>query len=491
MFGILGSMTAKDYFQDITPAQKSAGMQRPAPQKPVAPVSPPPAPRPMAAPDDYSDDVEQNIPIHRSQEESRGIRTIIAPRSRPGRTTGNVRENLPPSGLRELPSKQRGKWWLWTLAGVGVVVVVGLLLVALRPTTVTISPRLHAIIFSSGSVYTAYPAQSAATGTLAYTVATIDLQDSAQIAASSTPVNTQPAKASGSVTVYNGYSASSVKLIKNTRFATPDGLVFRTPFEIVIPGRKGSTPGSVKVTIMADQTGDQYNVGPTTFTVPGLSGNAAMYKTIYAKSAAAMSGGATGGGVTAGVDPATLSAAVDQLKTDLANKAYAALSTQAGSSSAVLAGLVQLTYAASPTTTQMPGGTIRIDETVHAVAPVFSAVALGQSVGSAVSADVQNEDVTLVPGSGFSSALSGQQPVLGTDPVQFSLSGQGELLWTVDASALQNALAGKNQGAFQAVIAGFPGIEEAYAKVEPFWKNTFPSNPADIRVIMTTPKAGQ
>ena len=90
-------------------------------------------------------------------------------------------------------------------------------------------------------------------------------------------------KASGSITVYNNYSTASVKLIKNTRFQTPAGLIFRVPADVVIPGKQGSTPGQVTVTVFADQVGQQYNIGPTPrLTVPGLQSNAAMYAQIYA-----------------------------------------------------------------------------------------------------------------------------------------------------------------------------------------------------------------
>ena len=72
--------------------------------------------------------------------------------------------------------------------------------------------------------------------------------------------------------------------------------------------------------------------------------------------------------------------------------------------------------------------------------------------------------------------------IFGSNILIFTLSGAAQLVWNVDAVALAEALAGKEEGAFQAIVAGFPGVEEARARVQPFWKNSFPENPADIRI---------
>jgi hypothetical protein len=47
---------------------------------------------------------------------------------------------------------------------------------------------------------------------------------------------------------------------------------------------------------------------------------------------------------------------------------------------------------------------------------------------------------------------------------------------------LTEALAGKKQDSFQAIITQFPGVLEAHARIEPFWKNTFPTDPKAIKV---------
>ena len=62
------------------------------------------------------------------------------------------------------------------------------------------------------------------------------------------------------------------------------------------------------------------------------------------------------------------------------------------------------------------------------------------------------------------------------------LTGNAVLVWNVDAAALSISLAGREQGAFQGIINGFASIQEARARIEPFWKGTFPASTSDIKV---------
>jgi hypothetical protein len=184
-----------------------------------------------------------------------GIRSIPAP--------ARNRARIPMPTPMPRPRKSGSKWILWAIAGVFVVVLGGLALFVLRPTTVTVTPKSHPVVFGETSQLVAYPQGTVATGTLTYTVQTLDINDSAVVQAQGT-TTVAPAKATGTVTVYNSYSASPVNLVKNTRFQTPDGLIFRSPSAISIPGKKSGGPGQVDVTVVADQEGSQYNVGPVT-----------------------------------------------------------------------------------------------------------------------------------------------------------------------------------------------------------------------------------
>ena len=103
-------------------------------------------------------------------------------------------------------------------------------------------------------------------------------------------------KARGMITIYNEYSSSSQPLIATTRFQSPDGKIFRLIKSVVVPGTNnvsGETkPGAIEAEVIADESGEAYNIDATTFTIPGFKdGGTEKHTKIYAKSFKKMSGG--------------------------------------------------------------------------------------------------------------------------------------------------------------------------------------------------------
>lgn len=101
-------------------------------------------------------------------------------------------------------------------------------------------------------------------------------------------------KAEGIIRVYNDYSTSPQVLLATTRFVSADGKLFRTPTKITIPGghyENGKfVPGYLDAQVKADQPGPEYNISPSTFSIPGFAGTA-RYTKFYGKSFQAMTGG--------------------------------------------------------------------------------------------------------------------------------------------------------------------------------------------------------
>jgi len=129
-----------------------------------------------------------------------------------------------------------------------------------------------------------------------------------------TGVKSLSTKASGTIRVYNAYSATPQTLIANTRFVSDDGKLFRTPQKIVIPGAhyEGSKliPGELDAMVEAGEAGEEYNIGPSTFSLPALAGTS-RYTAFYAKSSSPMTGGSKN--QTAQVTEADLAAAQELL----------------------------------------------------------------------------------------------------------------------------------------------------------------------------------
>jgi len=104
-------------------------------------------------------------------------------------------------------------------------------------------------------------------------------------------------KAEGTIKVYNEYSDSTQVLIVNTRFVSTGGKVFRSVSRVVVPGftyddKNKIVPGSIDVNVVADQAGPDYNIGPSTFSIPGFAGSE-KYTKFYGKSSQPMTGGSS------------------------------------------------------------------------------------------------------------------------------------------------------------------------------------------------------
>jgi hypothetical protein len=101
-------------------------------------------------------------------------------------------------------------------------------------------------------------------------------------------------KATGIIRVYNNYSETPQALVITTRFLSSDGKLFRTTKKVSIPGAEyingKLTPNYAEVTVEAAEAGEEYNIEPSTFSIPGFAGTS-KYTGFYGKSLNKMTGG--------------------------------------------------------------------------------------------------------------------------------------------------------------------------------------------------------
>jgi len=104
-------------------------------------------------------------------------------------------------------------------------------------------------------------------------------------------------KATGKVVIYNEFSSESQPLVVTTRLETSDGKIFRITKSIVVPGLtqvgEETKPGAIEVEVTANKPGEEYNIDPTTFKIPGFKGGP-KYEKFHAESTKAIEGGSKG-----------------------------------------------------------------------------------------------------------------------------------------------------------------------------------------------------
>jgi len=138
-------------------------------------------------------------------------------------------------------------------------------------------------------------------------------------------------KAQGKIKIYNNYSLSQTLTI-NTRFQPPSEnvLYFRSTKAVTVPAR-----GTVEIDVVADRPGEEYNIEPATFSIPGLVGSP-QYTSIYGKSFSKMEGGFKGD--VAIVEKDDIESAKNVLVAQLFDKARESLGIKAADEYIILDG---------------------------------------------------------------------------------------------------------------------------------------------------------
>lgn len=292
-------------------------------------------------------------------------------------------------------------------------------------------------------------------------------------------------KAEGDIVIYNTYNASSQTLIKNTRFKSKDGLIYRLQSQITVPGAKMSgtkvvTPGTVSARVIAEQTGPEYNIDAGEFSIPGFQGTP-KFLGFYGKSSKPFSGGGS-------------SNATFATRGDL-DKAKLALTEKLSQG--------EKEYIAS----QVPKETIYVPESVISNDPELSADAV-DAISSKFKVTLKTsytvivfseKDITDLADYNIANKISDSRKqvidsrvisysdyTLGQDKttLSFTVKISELLLGIVDMNDLQKLLAGKDESEIRQILGVNDSIDSAEITFWPLWSSQAPSNPDSIEVTV-------
>ncbi len=310
-------------------------------------------------------------------------------------------------------------------------------------------------------------------GDLPFEIVTVEKTATKSVPAETTETKNDPAQ--GSITIYNAQTTPQ-QLIKNTRFATPAGLVFRIRESVSIPAGTSNAPGSVTATVYADEGGEKYNIGPSDFTVPGLQGSKS-FDLVYAKSTTAMTGGFSGTRPT--VSDATKEAQGAGLQSALEADLRTGMQEALPEGYILVPGSSTTTYESLPDTAGQ-GNTVDVKMRGVTTAVVFPNEALAKAVASQVVGTYSGQKVLFESVDAL--VLTPSAPA--EDTYRFNLTGNATIIWKIDEAAVAGAVAGKTRDSAQVMLSSFPEIDKAVLVLRPFWSQTFPQDPDRIKVIV-------
>jgi hypothetical protein len=279
-------------------------------------------------------------------------------------------------------------------------------------------------------------------------------------------------KAGGTIRVFNE-NASSQTLIANTRFISEDGKLFRSKNRVSIPAAQNGQPGSADLEVAAAESGNEYNIGPSNFSLPGLAGSA-LYTKVYGKSSVSMVGGAVG--EVSVVTQEDIRNAKEQLIKDLEIEAKSALLSRIPPNFMILDGSMETDLLQDNSLVKEGAA---LDEFTYTASIEVSTLAFAKEDGRLLSRHMFEsylgsnekikEDTFHVAYSVEASNMSTGRMILGSDI-------SAEQYVEVDLGEVHSRFRGVPKREIGVILEEFPTLARAEFSLWPFWIQHIPQD---------------
>ncbi len=295
-------------------------------------------------------------------------------------------------------------------------------------------------------------------------------------------------RATGKIVIYNNYSTTPQRLVKNTRFETPDGLIYKIADSITIPGKtvvsQKSTPGSIEVSVFAESAGAEYNIGLTDFTIPGFKSNPQRYSNFYAKSKTPMTGGKIG--VEKTISSSNLEKARATLDSEILQSLTAEMKSVVKEGYTVFEDGYKYNSELVSTVSDSAKNTVTVKERVNFTIYYIKKAELEKYIAQNSIQGYDNLPVKVLDLDKLSFKVDEKNNsganLFGN--IQFSLKGNVNIIWDVNSKELVKKLAGKEKKSLASIVGDDPTIVRVDALIWPFWSRTFPGSEGKIKVVV-------
>ena len=327
--------------------------------------------------------------------------------------------------------------------------------------------------------FTAYPEPR--TNELSFEIMTLVATDETQVTAVGEEEVSE--RATGQIEIVKS-TPGTQQLVVNTRFESPDGLIYRTTEGVEVPGAvsdgDGMSPGTVRVRVVADDSGEAYNVSSgTRFTIPGFAegGFTELFDAMYAEARTEIDGGFDG--VRYAIGDEERSRSRQELQLQLRDQLLEQMHAERPADFVLFSDAVTFTYEMLPPV-EYGGDLVTLKEEVTLRVPLFNVHDFSTYIAAASVPTYSNEPVRIDNMDTFrfqyENTSTRNEDISLLESLQFTLVGDPHIVWTFDETEFKQELAGEQKDALRFIVDEFAAIERAEARIQPFWQQTYPTD---------------
>lgn len=283
-------------------------------------------------------------------------------------------------------------------------------------------------------------------------------------------------RATGKIKITNNFSSEAQPLLATTRFESNTGKIYRIQENVTVPGN-----GSIEATVVADGSGESYNLNDGSLTIPGLKGTDK-----YGKINATVVSPITGGGGTEAVSGGTfIKADEETLRTRAQDEAKRMFSESVDNEKNDIYTFVDGLQIERVTETGLPKvGSVPGEYEYSAVFKVTAYATSKESVTNAILKNIRSEydGITFAPAE---KELSFTDFTLNKENTEASLKAHLEttLAANIEEQKIKADLRGKAASDLKNFTTAHPEIKSLSIMVKPSWAlKRIPSNPNKIHI---------
>ena len=383
-----------------------------------------------------------------------------------------------PSG-RSVPLKT----WLWFGSSIGALAAVAILTsTVFARVFINVRPLVMTTVLPSVALRVLPSAASLDVAKGIVPGEYVEFSDTRSFDAKATGKKVVSAKARGTITIMNSFGPDPQVLVATTRFMTKDGKIFRLEKGVTVPGAKVQggvlTPATIAETVIADQPGADYNIGPADFTIPGLQGSP-KYKSFSAKSVSAFSGGFSGESAVA--TDSDIKKATESATAEMFSSLRDSLKGKAPQGFKIIDGARQITLAdVKAPAVNAPGENF----TIEVIGKVQAIVFRESDEAELIAALFSTSTPRVLSYSKSSLERKSVALDLAKKELSYAVGGNIVLGAKLDGENIARELMGKSAKAVTNRLETMPGIEAYKIKFFPLWLWNAPADQSKVRVTI-------